>query len=204
MKQKTHLIPNTFHSSNQPDPPMTTIVPFTDIITSNGTYSKTASANTAFSPINITVNVPTQAQTAFNVDEIRVLKRANSSSTFQFGTWQIDENVTNNTYISIPGNGCLILMSSPSYSQIKFLFFKNTSAQSTRYYPNNLVSETPIYYILFTVTENMTQIAYFNPEIQFLNNGDFLFSLDGDPSAITANNRIFSFNPTNLPTIGTD
>lgn len=37
---------------------MTTIVPLTDTITANGTYSKTAPANTAYSPINLTVNVP--------------------------------------------------------------------------------------------------------------------------------------------------
>lgn len=42
---------------------MTTIVPFTDTITENGTYSKTAPANTAYSPINITVNVPTNLLT---------------------------------------------------------------------------------------------------------------------------------------------
>lgn len=39
---------------------MTTIVPLTDTITANGTYSKTAPANTAYSPINLTVNVPTK------------------------------------------------------------------------------------------------------------------------------------------------
>lgn len=37
---------------------MTTIVPFVDTIKANGSYFKRAPANTAYSPIDITVNVP--------------------------------------------------------------------------------------------------------------------------------------------------
>lgn len=105
---------------------MTTIVPFVDTIKANGSYFKRAPANTAYSPIDITVNVPTTAPT-INITQCSMP----SQQIYQ--TWASYLNNTT-TYINMPRSYCLLDLY--TIDQITYATLAiNSSTQPTRYYP---------------------------------------------------------------------
>lgn len=109
-----------------PEPPMTTIVPFTDTITENGTYTKTAPANTAYSPINITVNVPVNPPT------INITKWSMPSQVIS-QAWKTYPNSIS-TYVNMPQSASLLdiyLINEITYIRLAI----NAASSPDRYHP---------------------------------------------------------------------
>lgn len=103
---------------------MTTIVPFIDTIKANGSYFKRAPANTAYSPIDITVNVPAnirlsgvQIGTAFTPFKNLLL-------------W----STTDTDGILLP-DGYMYFAYNIETSNIRFYFLKNDSGRSLSFNP---------------------------------------------------------------------